>query len=206
MKLTDIKQSKLKFPLVRKLINDQIEAGVIDFKDLKSTVPKQSDLNKYGFVEDIFTTPGNIKDVFNKYVEADPNQAWNSGGWVAFGLALDKNSGQIYYPGDNFYGAKVGQVLYIHLVILGLKKLCMAQEIVRIDHQNFHIIFSYIERGMTAGIQEIRFSSINNQKTQITHSSYFKGVSSFRDLFYPYFHSMIVSKFHENVIKSLTNS
>ena len=145
MKLKDIQQSKLKFPLLKKLLQEQMAAGVVEFKDLKSTVPKQSELKAYGFVEDHFIARGNIKDVFNSYLDADPNEAWNSGGWVSFGMALDKNSGAVYYPGDDFPGTKVGQVLYIHTVILGLKKLCMAQEIVKIDHQNFHIVFSYIE-------------------------------------------------------------
>lgn len=206
MKLSSIDQSRLKFPLLKKLLKDQMDAGVVSFKDLKSTIPRDSNFDQHGFVEDEFIAPAEITEVFAHYIQADPNIAWNSGGWVSFGLAIDKNSGQIYYPGDDFPGAQVGQVYYIHTVILGLKKICMSQEIVRIDRENFKIVFSYIEKGMTAGIQEIQFEQLSSNETKVIHSSYFKGVSAFRDKLYPYFHSMIVSKFHQNVIKSLTNS
>ncbi|UTW66652.1 hypothetical protein KFE94_00645 [bacterium SCSIO 12643] len=206
MKLSDIDQSRLKFPLLRKLLQDQMDAGVVSFKDLKSTIPKDSNFDQHGLVQDEFIASAGITEVFDHYIQADPNIAWNSGGWVSFGLALNKNSGEVYYPGDDFPGAQVGQVYYIHLVILGLKKLCMSQEIVKIDRENFQIVFSYIENGMTAGIQEIQFEPHSSGQTKVIHSSYFKGVSTFRDKFYPYFHSMIVSKFHENVIRSLTKS
>ena len=205
MYLKDVDQSKLEFPLLKKLIRDQINAGVVQFKDLKSTIPKNNSFEGYGVVEDHFEFDAPKDVVFDHYQLSDPNIAWKGGRTVAFGLGLDKNNGQIYYSGSPYPGAKVGHVLYIHCTILGLKKLCMAQELMVVDKEKGKVLFSYIEKGMTAGIQEILFTDLGNNKTRVTHISRFKGVSSFRDKFYPFFHSMIISKFHENLKASLNN-
>ena len=204
MKLSNIDFSKLKFSLLKKLLRDQMAAGVVEFTDLKSTVPSKGNLDSFGYVEDSFYIDHPIKKVFNHYKYANPNEAWKGGNWIAFGLAVDKNSGAIYYPGDDYPGGKVGQVLYLHSTIFGLKKLCMAQEIITIDEENYLIEFSYIEKGMTTGIQIMQFSKVNENQTKITHISRFKGVSRFRDTYlYPYFHSKIVRKFHGNLKRSL---
>tara|TARA_R110002050_G_scaffold300722_2_gene471888 strand:+ start:30097 stop:30714 length:618 start_codon:yes stop_codon:yes gene_type:complete len=204
MKLAEIDQSKLKYPLLKKLLKDQMNNGVVKFTDLVSTVPPKTQLSSYGYVEDCYQINHPIEVVFEKYKAANPKEAWKGGGLVDFALGLDKNNGEIYYPGDDYPGAKVGQVLYFHSSILGLKKLCMAQEIVQVDKTNNVIEFSYVEGGMTAGSQIIRFKSISPNETQITHTSHFKGVSPARDKYlYPYFHSKIISKFHTNLKKAL---
>ena len=204
MKLSNIDFSKIKFRLLEKLLKDQLSYGVDDFKELKSTVPSKADLKDFGFVKDEFFVDHPIEKVFHHYQFSNPDEAWKGGDWVAFGLAVDKNSGEIFYPGDDYPGGKVGQVLYLHSTIFGLKKLCMAQEIVTIDPTKFLIEFSYIEKGMTTGIQIIQFSKESENKTKITHTSHFKGVSKFRDTYlYPYFHSKIVGKFHENLKRSI---
>ena len=203
MYLKNIDQSKLKFKLLKKLVQTQINSGVLLFTDLESTVPNAIEIEGYGYVKDQFEFDFDIETVYNKYKTSNPKDTWNSGGLISFGFALDKNNGEIYYPGDFYPGARVGQVLYLHSRILGMKELCMAQELITVDDKNYTIIFSYIKDGMTKGIQEIKFDPINDQKTRVTHVSRFKGVSSFRDKFYPFFHSMIISKFHENMIRSL---
>ena len=204
MNLKDINFSKLKYPLLKKLLRTQMAAGVLEFTDLKSTVPKESDLPNYGFVEDEYFVNHPIKKVFNHYRNTNPTEAWKGGNWIAFGLAVDKNTEAIYYPGDDYLGGEVGHVLYLHSTIFGIKRICMAQEIVTIDEAKNLIEFSYVEKGMTAGIQIMQFSEVNENRTKISHISRFKGVSKFRDTYlYPYFHSKIVGKFHGNMERSL---
>ncbi len=178
--------------------------GVVEFTDLISTVPKKTDIDKFGFVEDEYFVNHPVKVVFNQYKNANPDVAWNGGSLIAFGLGVDKISGEIYYPSEAYPGVKVGQVLYFHSSIFGLKKLSMAQEVVTMDEANFLIEFSYIEKGMTTGIQIMQFSQIAENQTKISHISRFKGVNKFRDKYlYPYFHSKLVGKFHANLRKSL---
>ena len=203
MYLKDLDQSRMAFPKLKELLRDQMEAGVVTFNDLKSTQPNPEDLPTYGYVRDDYVFNYPIQKVFDHYKYADPNVAWGAGGLVAFGLALDKNTHEVYYPGESYPGAKVGQVFYIHCTIFGLKRICMSQEIVKVDDQGKEIVFSYIEGGMTAGIQEIKFTELGSNQTRVTHISNFKGVSPFRDKFYPFFHSLIVGKFHGNLKSSL---
>ena len=203
MYLKDLDQSRMAFPKLKELLHDQMEAGVITLQDLKSTVPNPEDLPTYGYVRDDYVFNHPIKKVFDHYKTADPNKSWGTSGLVAFALALDKNTNEVYYPGDPYTGAKVGQVFYIHCDIFGLKRICVSQEIVKVDDRSKEIVFSYIEGGMTAGTQEIKFTELGPNQTQVTHISNFKGVSPFRDKFYPFFHSMIVGKFHGNLKASL---
>ncbi|MFT4754871.1 MAG: hypothetical protein ACI9GM_001048 [Salibacteraceae bacterium] len=203
MNLKSIDQSRLKFSYLKKLITYQIDSGLNEFSDLTSTVPSVKELEGYGFVEDTFTFNHSFNTVFDQYVLSNPNETWNSGGLISFGLALDKKTEIIYYPGDSYPGASEGQILYLHSSILGLKKICMAQEVVTVSKEKQLIEFSYVKDGMTEGVQQISFTSIGDNKTVVSHVSRFKGVSSFRDIFYPFFHSLIISKFHQNLKKSL---
>jgi len=157
-------------------------------------------------VEDTFLLNYPLDIVFNHYVSVNPSEAWMGGKLVSFGLGLDKNSGEVFYPGEEYSGAKEGQVMYIYMSFWGLKKICVGQEVIKIDSANHIIQFSYLKGGMTSGMQTMQFSSDTENQTKIVHTSYFKGLSAFRDKFlYPYFHTKVVSKFHENLKNSLNN-
>ena len=204
MKLSQIDFSKIRIPLVVSLIQNQISNGITDFSDLQSTAPNQSEISTFNKVDDTYYLNHPIKKTFNHYLSANPSQAWKGGSLVSFGLGLDKNSGAVFYPGEEYPGAKEGQVMYIYLSFWGLKKICMAQEIIKIDPVKNTIVFSYVQGGMTNGMQVMQFSTMGENKTKIVHTSYFKGVSRFRDQFlYPYFHSKVVSRFHENLLASI---
>ena len=204
MELSNIDFSKISQPLVVRVIKTQIAKGCLLFTDLKSTTPTSSELPNYNKVVDELIIPHPIDTVFNHYISSNPATAWDGGELVKFGLGVDKTSGAIFYPGEHYPGAQIGHILYIHLNIWGLKKICMAQEITKIDKKSHSIVFSYVEGGETEGMQEIQFERISANKTRVIHTSYFKGKSKLRDaLLYPYFHSLIVSKFHYNLSRSL---
>lgn len=203
-KLSQIDFTKIKLPLITDLIQNQIDNGVIFFQDLKSTAPNENEISSFGMVEDVFYLDFPLSKVFEHYVVVNPSEAWMGGKMVSFGLGLDKNSGEIFYPGEDFPGAKQGQVMYINMSFLGLKKIAIAQEIILIDTANSTIVFSYIDGGMTKGKQVMEFSSAGENKTKIVHTSYYKGVSAFRDKYlYAYFHTKVVRKFHQNLLESL---
>lgn len=204
MLLSSINHSLIKLALVSSLIHQQQANGAKEFTDLKSTRPSEQNIGLYHTVTDEYIVDAPLKKVFNHYVSANPSEAWSGGDLVQFGLALSKNTGEVFYPGSDYPGAELGHVFYIHVSFWGLKKLCMAHEIVEVDQDKGRIVFSYIEGGQTEGMQEMTFEELDNQTTKITHTSTFKGLSAFRDKYlYPYFHSMIVSRFHENLAASL---
>lgn len=205
MLLSSINHALIKLALVSSLIYQQQEQGAKTFNDLVSTRPTDDNINDHHVVVDEFTVDAPVDKVFDHYVGANPSEAWNGGNLVQFGLALSKRTGEVFYPGQGYPGAEVGHVFYIHLNIWSMKKICMAQEIVEVDKANGIIVFSYVKGGKTDGMQEIKFVSQADGTTKIVHTSYFKGVSAFRDKYlYPYFHGMVVAKFHENLAKSLS--
>ncbi len=204
MRLSQIDFSKVPRPILIETIKKQIASGVDDFQQIKSTQPSTVNKPNFHVVTDTFKVDRNIETVFNHYISSNPSQSWDGGDLVAFGLAIDKNNGKVYYPNQDYPGLKVGQVFYIYMNLLGLKKIGVGQEIIKTDLHTHTIIFSYIEGGLSQGMQEIIFSPVSNTETRIDHTSYYKGKSWFRDKYlYPYFHSLVVKKFHENLKKSL---
>lgn len=204
MELSNIDFSKISQPLVVRVIKAQIAKGCLLFTDLHHTIPNSAELPSFNKVVDEFIVPFNIDKVFSHYINSNPAIAWDGGKLVAFGLGIDKSTGAIFYHGEDYPCAKVGHVFYIHLNIWGLQKRCMAQEITTIDGNNYKLAFSYVEGGPTRGMQEIQFEKIAENETKIIHTSYFKGASKFSDAYlYPYFHSLVVKEFHENLKKSL---
>lgn len=206
MKLSNIDFSKIKLPEVVDVIKNQMAHGVVRFTDLKTTAPTSENINTFNQVEDRFVIPYSIQKVFDHYVSMNPANVWKRRELIGYEFCVDKNTGEVFYHDDNYPGGKEGQVLYIPLNILGVKRICVAQEIIRIDPENYNITFSYIEGGMTKGTQSMQFNKISETETELVHFSYFKGVSAFRDKFYPFFHTMIVKKMHESVLDSINGN
>lgn len=204
MNLSEVDFDQIRFPLNVAVIKKQIENGVNHFSQIKSTPPTHDNISQHRVVKDEFVVSKPVREVFTHYVSANPSTAWSGGNLVAFGLGLDKNSGKVFYAGNPYPGAQVGHVLYINLNIWGLKQICMGQEIIEINASAHRIVFSYIEGGKTNGKQVIEFFEQDDQTTHIVHTSFFKGVSEFRDRFlYPYFHSLVVKEFHQNLKNGL---
>lgn len=204
MKLSQIDFSKIKIPLVIDLIQNQIGNGVINFQDLKSTAPTEDEIESFNTIEDTYFVNQSIEKVFNHYLTANPSKAWSGGKLVGFGFGLNKNTDEVYYPGEGYPGAAEGQVLYIYMSFWGLKEIAVAQELIEVNQKEHRIVFSYVEGGMTSGMQTMQFSSSTENQTKIVHTSYFKGVSAFRDKYlYPYFHRKVVGRFHENLREAM---
>ena len=203
MKLSNIDLSKIKLPQVVKVINNQMAQGAVYFTDLKTTAPTSENIDSYRKVTDRFVIPFPIEKVFAHYLTMNPSNVWKQGGLLGYECCLDKNTGEVYYNGDPYPGVKVGHILYMQSNLWGMHTLCMAQEIIRVDLENYNITFSYTDWGMTKGTQSMQFNKISDSQTVLIHLAHYKGVSSFRDIFYPFFHSMIMRKLHQSVLETL---
>ena len=137
-------------------------------------------------------------------MSANPAEVWN-GNMLSFGLMVSKDDGQIMYADEEYSAAKVGQVFYINLNILGgIIKLPVAHEIIAIESENKYFELSYIEGRKNIGKQRIAFSEASDGNTEIVHTTYYKSDSNFRDSYiYPFFHSKAIGEWHKNMADSI---
>lgn len=160
-------------------------------------------LQRYQIHEDSFHVPVPREEVWNHYLTADPNLAWN-GKIINFALMLSKSDGKIMYRHDQYSGAKVGQVFYLNLSILGLLHIGVAHQIIGIDHDSYFFELSYVEGSESRGKQRISFHATSIESTKIVHTTHYRSDSSFRDRYvYPYFHDKAIHEYHENMERSL---
>ena len=202
--LDDINLGQIEHRKIRRYIECQVEEGKRQFCDIRSTWKGEKDLSAYQNKKMTFFLNGSVKEIWQGYVSANPSESWN-GQRISFALLLQKSPISIYYNRDSISGIDTGQVYFLNLkLLLGLCNIPVAFEIVKVDHEEKVIEFSYIEGNKSQGIQRIKFIDIGDNQVKINHTSYFKSDSQLRDkVLYPFFHKKIVNGFHRNMRKLL---
>lgn len=202
--LEDINLDKIQQKTSRKYINDLIKENKHQFSDIQASWKNENDTSTHNKNEMTFFMNGNIQDIWNAYLSANPSKSWNSCR-VSFVLLLKKFPSTIYYENDNINGIDTGQVFFLSLKLLfGIVKLPVAFEMINIDPDKKIIEFSYIEGNKSSGKQQIRFVEIQSKRIKIIHTSYFKSDSRYRDKYlYAFFHQKLVKDFHRNMSKIL---
>jgi hypothetical protein len=172
-----------------------------DFEAIHASWKKGSDESSFLFNEKTFFLKDKLSHVWDCYRKADPTKSWN-GHFVRFGLLISKKSNSVVYSGDAvFPEIDTGQVFFLDLRLMrGIFNLPMAFEIINIDPVQRIIEFSYIDGNKAKGKQTIQFYDNDDGRIRITHKSYFRSDSPFRDnLLYPYFHRKFIRDFHRNM-------
>ena len=189
---------------IRAFIQAQLKNNVSSISDLKSTYTKGDDLSKFLMHQEDYKVPHSLEIVWKHYITANPSEVWN-GNMLSFGLMVSKNDGEIMYVDEEYSAAKVGQVFYINLNILGgIIKLPVAHEIIAIEPLESYFELSYIEGRKNIGMQRIAFSESNDGNTEIVHTTYYKSDSNFRDRYiYPFFHAKAIGEWHQNMADSI---
>jgi hypothetical protein len=202
MKNVDL--NKIPQKSIRTFIQAQLKNNINAFSDLKSTYTIGEDLSKFHIHQVDYEVPYALDTVWRHYLTANPSKVWN-GNMLSFGLMVSKYDGEIMYTDGEYSAAKVGQVFYINLNILGgLIKLPVAHEIIAIEPEKFYFELSYIEGRKNLGKQRIAFSKASNGHTEIVHTTYYISDSKFRDRYiYPYFHSKAIGEWHQNMADSM---
>lgn len=172
---------------------------------LASTCSELSD-SIYSFHTHTFYYDKSIERVWNAYKMINPSDAWN-GKITHFGFAFDKGNGNFLYQKEAFNGLKEGQIQFLYLRYLGgLFKLTIAHEVTRLDETAKEMQFCYLKYGKSQGTQIIKIEK-SGQLTKVTHSTYYKSKSKFRDkMIYPYFHQKTIEELHANVGKMMNNN
>jgi len=202
--LDDIKLEQIHQRKIRKYIECQTDKGKHQFDEIHPSWNSGEDLSMYRRKEMTFYLKGNLKDIWHGYVSADPSKSWNCKR-ISLGLLLQKAPENIFYDKDSINGINTGQVYFLNLhLMLGLFNVPVAFEIIMVNTEKKIIAFSYLEGNKSKGVQQIKFTDVGDKRVKITHISYYKSDSQFRDKWiYPYFHKRIIKNFHRNMKKLL---
>jgi hypothetical protein len=202
--MKNITLEKIPQKSIRTFIQEQVNNNVHSISDLKSTYTKGKDLSNYLLHEKVYKVPHPPEKVWQHYMTANPNKVWN-GKMLSFGLMVSKHDGLTMYVDEEYSAAKVGQVFYINLSILGgLIKVAVAHEIIAIEPEKKYFELSYVEGSKSFGKQRIAFFGTDDGNTRIEHTTYYKSDSNFRDRYiYPFFHTRAIGEYHQNMANSI---
>ncbi|MBN7812098.1 hypothetical protein J0A68_14185 [Algoriphagus sp. H41] len=146
-----------------------------------------------------------LEEVWKAYVDIDPARAW-SGKMIHFNQLYSRETGEEVFPGQEYLGGMgVGQVIILNLHVLGgAVKLTVGHEVMEIDPSKGLIRICYLENSKSEGSQFIRFKSLKNGQTEVSHTTFYRSGSWFRDkVIYPYFHTKAINEFHGNVRRAM---
>ncbi len=170
------------------------------YSKLNSLCYSESDPNYHEHFEKyLYDQP--FARVWDAYVNIDPEKAW-AGKMIRFNQLYSRETGEEVFPGQKFLGGMgVGQVIILNLhVFNGVVKLTMGHEVMEVDKTKKLIRICYLENSKSQGSQFIQFKSLPNGKTEVSHKTFYRSGSWFRDkLIYPYFHTKAINEFHGNV-------
>lgn len=191
--LERISQKKLKKSLVKTKL---FLASNLD--NLAPTCPEINDSTHY---HHIYTTyiDAPIDSVWKAYNTISPSDVWQ-GKFTSFGFAYARNTGELFYQDETFDHLEEGQIQFLSLrYMFGIFKLNIAHELIGIDTETKRLQFCYMQYGKSQGTQIITLEEENGQ-TKITHDTYYKSDSKFRDKrIYPFFHEKTVEELHAHV-------
>ncbi|MCF6367026.1 MAG: hypothetical protein L3J35_12595 [Bacteroidales bacterium] len=187
----------------KKFIKNKYLKNIVSFNELFPKCYNEKDSSKYTIQNDIYFIDENINTVWDQYKNISLKESY-SGHLVKFGFLYSKPENKLIYVNDEYSGLKEGQIIFIRLDLLkGIKKLVVAYEVANVDDENKIIQFCYMNNGVSEGSQKIMLSEAENGQTKITHRTFFKSDSKFRDKrIYPGFHRRVVSELHHNLMNS----
>jgi hypothetical protein len=171
-----------------------------DFTKLKSLCYQETD-NTYHEHLEIYAYNETIDTIWDAYVNIPPEKAWG-GKMLHFHRLYSRITKEEIFPGQVYLGGMVeGQVLILNLhVISGAIKLQVGHEVKEINKVKKLIRICYLENSKSEGSQFISFKTLPNGKTEVSHKTFYKSGSLFRDkVIYPYFHTKAINEFHGNV-------
>lgn len=204
--LNEVNFNRIPFKKVRAYIHTQILHNIKSSDDLVPSYEKDVVPESLSDQTCSYKLPVSVETAWEAYSLAMPDKAWN-GRKARLGMLVNKPANKVYYPGDRCEAIDTGQVVYLNLRVLkGVLNLGMAFEIINIDENNHILEFSYIKGNKSLGKQQLFFAENEDGTTELTHVSYFKSESGFRDKFlYPYFHKRFTNEFHRNMSRSIVS-
>lgn len=165
----------------------------------------ESSAASYRKHSETFIINAGIEKVWQTYVTIHPRDAWK-GKMIGFGLQYSRETNTITYLDDPYNGLEKGQIIILNLCLLGgLVNIAVAHEVAEVNEKERFIKLCYLEGSASEGSQWISLKPIPGGFTEITHLTFYRSKSAFRDRYlYPSLHSRAIREFHENVRKMAT--
>lgn len=138
--------------------------------------------------------------LFDEWVHLSPLQMW-SGPSSFFELLLmpDGNNYHVYdRTSKTFPELKPGMLLFLQLLVDDSIRIPVAFEITRVDQKNLVLELRYLEQNVSRGVQTITFHA-HGADSLVTQVSRFSSGNALRDMFYPYYHRMLVEGFQHHL-------
>lgn len=196
--------SRIKQRKVRKLMTENNLSSQKDFNGMEAAC--FTDGEGYSKNTKTFLVKARPDAVWNAYRNSSPKQCWG-GKLVSFGVLFDSQEKPLVYADAPYGGMRVGQIIFIQLRLLkGLYKLAVAHKVVAIDDEHRSLQICYMKEGASEGSQFISLRETPEGFTEVTHDTYYKSKSKFRDRrIYPGIHEKVISEYHSNVARSVTH-
>lgn len=200
--LKKIKQKKVR-NYIRQLQNNDVES----FTELETSVNQQDELVDFMNYEKVYLVKEDCDFVWDSYQYSSQTDVWDLNK-ISFAFLFCENTESIVYANEYFFGLEKGQIFYLNLKILnGFYNLPVAFKVLDVDPEDRLIEFSYLKGGKAEGKQTIQLHNTEEGYTTITHQSFIRSDSKFRDKYlYPYFHNKLINEFHANMRRVIARS
>ena len=200
----DVNIDRISSKQVVSFIHDNQLYQLDDFAALESFCPKSNCTKAFYTHHKTFHIREGIDKVWDAYKNIHPKEAW-CGNMLQFGMQYCRKNNSISYIDDEYAGAKAGQIVLIRVKALGgLAKVAVGHEITAVHEIEKCLETSYLVKGKSLGSQRIQLTPTEDGFTEISHHTIYKSGSWLRDkIIYPFFHTMAIREFHNNIRKSL---
>ena len=199
-RLSEIDFNRIRQKSIRNFLKDQIETGIVYFKDFRPSVTAQTDTSQFDFNVHHFHLQQTPETAWNAYITAHPAKVWQ-GKIVSCGFIYSPVSKRVIFADNNYPELEAGQIFFIEMQVLcGLVKFPVCFMVTKIDETKRTITFSYVASGSSKGSQTIRLDDNGKGGTDILHSSIHQTKNVLRDkTLYPIYHRKAIKEVHQNI-------
>jgi hypothetical protein len=198
--IQEVDLGKIKQKKVKEFISSYCSKESTDFTKMRPVCFDPAVKASYHAHHESFLIKRDIEYVWNTYKTIHPKDAWK-GEMVSFGLQFSRRSNKISYINDNYTGLEKGQVIILNLRLFwGLMNIAVAHEVADVNEKDRSIKLCYMEGGASEGSQWITLHETDEGFTNVSHQTFYKSNSNFRDTrLYPRLHTKAIKEFHDNV-------
>lgn len=197
---SDIHWHRIKQKTVRKFLTVNRLLSRADFVRVSHSCSLNPDVRAFHKHLKTFVVKKPLASVWRAYKTVGPVKTC-CGSWLDFGLQYSRRKNEITYREDDHGDIEAGQIVILNLRLLWQwVSLAVGHEITEVNEKEKYIQMCYLEGGASRGMQYIRLSENADGDTLITHETFYKSSSDFRDKrLYPWLHGLVIAEFHRNV-------
>jgi hypothetical protein len=198
----------IKDPAERKLSPNTKEISLKkklkNLKEFEPSIKEADNLSSFQYHQRVYLIETDIQTAWSAYVNVAPTISWK-GPLNTYRQSYSTSKNTSYTPKDTLFpNAELGMVYELNIKVAKLRNIGVTFQITELDNKNMIIEFTYGKDNKSHGKQQIEFKS-DGAHTLITHSTYFKSNSKFRDKhLYPKFHERCLDEYHNNIMSIAT--